>query len=99
MHSPRNAEPSLFAVKGGDAVPALEMHDRNPLVRSLRINIDGKMLAAECSKRSLLHAARDLLERFGPSDDGEIFVEKLLRTRQCGFCLAALFPFFRLLLA
>src|SRR5712664_4815451 len=94
MHTPGNAEPSLFPIKSSDAVSALKMHDRDPLVRSLRIDIYGKMLAAERSKRSLLHAARDLLERFGPPDDGEIFVEKLLRTRQCGFCLAGLFAFF-----
>src|SRR5258708_1236113 len=90
MQPPRNAEPSLFAVKGGDAVPALKMHDRDALVRSFRINIDGKMLATECSKRSLLHAARYFLERIGPSDGGEIFIEKLVRTRECGFCLATL---------
>jgi len=33
------------------------------------------MLAAECGNRSLLHAARDFLERIGPADGGEILVE------------------------
>src|SRR5882762_6742003 len=63
MHTPGNTEPPLFPIKTSEAVSALEMHDRESLVRSLRINIDGKMLAAECGNRSLLHAARDFLER------------------------------------
>src|SRR5882762_3404274 len=66
MHTPGNTEPPLFPIKTSEAVSALEMHDRESLVRSLRINIDGKMLAAECGNRSLLHAARDFLERIGP---------------------------------
>ena len=75
VHTPGNTEPPLFPIKTSETVSALEMHDRKPLVRSLRINIDGKMLAAEYSDRSLLHAARDFLERIRPADGGEIFVE------------------------
>src|SRR5438034_868938 len=51
------------------------------------------MLAAECGERSLLHAAGDFLERNGPADGGEIFIEKLVRSRQRGFCLVGFFPF------
>src|SRR5712692_3578668 len=61
MHSPRNAEPSLFAVKGGDAVPALKMHDRDAPVRGFRRRIAGRVLAAEWSKRSLVDVARAFL--------------------------------------
>ncbi len=81
MHTPGNAEPSLFPIKRGHAIPALEMHDRNALVWSLRINLDGEMLAAECGERSLLHAARDFLQRLAASDRAEILVEKLVSTR------------------
>ena len=93
MHAAGNAEPSLFPIEHGDTVPSLEMHDRGSLVRSLRINIDGKMLAAESSERSLLHAACDFLERIGTADGGEIFIEKLVRNRQRGFGLAGFSPF------
>src|SRR5439155_15649628 len=81
MYTAGNTEPSLFTIERCDAVPSLEMHDRDALIRSLRINIDGKMLAAECCERSLLHAARDFLERIGTADGGKIFIEKLVRSR------------------
>src|SRR5439155_16225863 len=93
MYTAGNTEPSLFTIERGDAVPSLEMHDRDALIRSLRINIDGKMLAAECGERSLLHAARDFLERIGTADGGKIFIEKLVRSRQRGFRLAGFFHF------
>jgi len=44
-------------------------------------------------ERSLLHAARDFLERIDAADGGEIFSEKLVRARQHSFCLAGFFPF------
>src|SRR5712692_10485472 len=59
MHAPGNTEPTLFPIERGDAISSLEMHHRDPLVRSLRINFDRKMLPPECVKCSLLHAARD----------------------------------------
>src|SRR5213593_3697369 len=74
VHTPGNAEPSLFPVKRRDAVSALQVHDGHALVRSLRINLGWKMLPAEYCKRSLLHAARDSLERFAAANSSEIFV-------------------------
>jgi len=47
-------------------------------------------------ERSLLHAAGDFLERNGPADGGEIFIENLVRSRQRGFCLAGFFSLRRL---
>ena len=35
MHTTGNTEPALFPIERGDAVPALEMHDRDALIRSL----------------------------------------------------------------
>src|SRR5258707_495838 len=81
MHTPGNTEPSPFPIKRRDAVPALQMHDRDPLVRSLRIYIGRKMLPAEGGERSLLHAACDFLQRIRAADGRKIFVQKLVRSR------------------
>src|SRR5205823_781853 len=74
MDASRHAEPTLFPVKRADAVSILQAHDRYALVRSLRINLGWKMLAAKYTKRSLLHAACDFLKRLAPADSHKILV-------------------------
>src|SRR5216683_5068437 len=93
VHAPRNAEPSLLSIKRSDALPALKMHDGYPFVGSLGIDLDRKVLTAECAESSLLHAARDFLDRSRAANSGKIFVEKLVRRGHRGFLLARIFPF------
>src|SRR5260370_35787112 len=68
------------------------MHDGDPLVGSLGVNLDGKVLAAECTERSLLYAARDFLDRSRATGGGEIFVKKMVRCRHRSFFISGLFP-------
>src|SRR6266446_6078213 len=93
VHTPGNTEPSLLSIKRSDALPALKMHDGYPFVGSLSIDLYRKVLTAECAESSLLHAARDFLDRSRAANSGKIFVEKLVRHRHRGFFLTELFPF------
>src|SRR5258708_1167555 len=62
VHASGNAEPPLLPVKRSDALAALKMHDGDPLVGSLGIDLNRKMLTAEGAENSLLHAAGDFLD-------------------------------------
>ena len=93
MHAPWNAQPALLAIKGSDTIAVRKMHDRQAFLGSLGVDVDREMLAAEGYQGSFLNAAGDFLQRIGPADGGDIFVEELIRWRKDGFRFSGLGAF------